>query len=246
MKWLITLLVVPAIALVPGTALGKSGAKVYKGTFTLVGADGDYVTGSFGKAQLVDNRRNDKLSVHVRRLAPKTTYTYRLQTGACKAGAPGGVDVAGFTYKPLKTNRSGNGNSTARSKTFAAQQGVKYKVVVYAGGEVALCAQLRTNWWHGKDKQKGKDDGKSGHDDKSKGKSDGASGQPKDKSKGKSDGASGQAKDKSKGKSEDASGQANDNSKGNSEDASGQADDNSKGQSEDAPGQAKPRGKGGD
>jgi len=31
---------------------------------------------------------------------------------------------------------------------------VQYEVVVYAGGQVALCAQLRTNWWHGKPKPK--------------------------------------------------------------------------------------------
>src|SRR3954447_15016670 len=150
MKKLLPLLVVPAVALAPGTALahGKHKTKVYKGTFTLVGADGDYVTGNFGKVQLVDNRRNDKLSVHVRRLAAKTTYTYKLQEGTCKAGAPGGTDVAGFKYRPLRTNRKGVGNSTARSRTFTAKQDSKYSVVVYAGGDVVLCAQLRTNWWH--------------------------------------------------------------------------------------------------
>jgi hypothetical protein len=216
MKRLIALLVVPAVALVPSTALGKPRAKTYKGTFNLVGANGDYVTGNFGKVQLVDSKRNDKLSVHVRQLAAKTNYTYALQTGTCKAGAPGGVDVAGFKYKPLKTNRSGNGNSTARSKTFTAQRGVKYKVVVYAGGEVALCAQLRTNGSHsnGKHDDKGKDHGKSGHADKPKGNSDGAPGQAKDKSTGKSDDAPGQNKDKSTGKSDDAPGQSKDKPSG--------------------------------
>src|SRR3954447_421388 len=140
MKKLLPLLVVPAVALAPGTALahGKHKTKVYKGTFTLVGADGDYVTGNFGKVQLVDNRRNDKLSVHVRRLAAKTTYTYKLQEGTCKAGASGGTDVAGFKYRPLRTNRKGVGNSTARSRTFSAKRGTRYEVVVYAGGKVAL------------------------------------------------------------------------------------------------------------
>src|SRR3954451_9632305 len=159
MKRLIALLIVPALALVPGTAFGhgKSKTKVYKGTFTLVGADGDYVTGNFGKVQLVDNKRNDKLSVHVRRVAAKTTYTYKLVQGVCKEGAAGGSDVAGFTYKPLKTNRKGVGNSTARSKTFTAKRDVKYSVVVYGGGQVVLCAQLRTKDWpksHGKSEDK--------------------------------------------------------------------------------------------
>ena len=235
MKRLLPLLIVPAVALAPGTALahGKQKTKVYKGTFTLVGADGDYVTGNFGKVQLVDNKRNDKLSVHVRRVAAKTTYTYKLQTGVCKEGAAGGTDVAGFTYKPLKTNRKGVGNSTARSKTFTAQRDVKYSVVVYGGGEVVLCAQLNTKAWKGKghDKPHGK-----GHD-KPHGKGD-------DKSKGKSDDAPGKAEDKQRGKSDDAPGQAEDKQRGKSEDAPGQAEDKQRGKSDDAPGHNKDKDKG--
>jgi hypothetical protein len=218
MKRLIALLTVSAVALVPGTALGHSRAKVYKGTFSLVGADGDYVTGKFGKVQLVDNKRNDKLSVHVRRVAAKTTYTYRLQVGTCKEGAPAGTDVDGWTYKPLKTNRKGVGNSKARSKTFSAEKRVKYKVVVYAADQVVLCAQLRTKWW------KGKSDGKA--KDKSHGKSD-------DKSKGKSDDAPGQAEDKTRGKSEDARGQAEDKTRGKSDESHGKSDDAPRGKGRD-------------
>jgi hypothetical protein len=240
MKRLLPLLVVPALALAPGTALahGKHKTKVYKGTFTLVGADGDYVTGNFGKVQLVDNKRNDKLSVHVRRVAAKTTYTYKLQVGVCKEGAAGGTDVAGFKYKPLKTNRKGVGNSTARSKTFTAKRSVTYSVVVYGGGEVVLCAQLRTKDWpkaHGKhDKPHGHDKGKG--NDKSKGKGD-------DKPKGKSDDAPGHAEDKERGKSDDAPGQAEDKQRGKSDDAPGHADDKQRGKSDDAPGHNKDKGK---
>src|SRR3954453_22160617 len=217
MKKLLPLLVLPAVALAPGTALahGTHKAKVYKGTFALVGADGDYVTGNFGKVHLVDNKRNDKLSVHVRRIAAKTTYTYQLQKGVCKAGAAGGTAVAGFKYKPLKTNRKGVGNSTARSKTFSAERGVTYSVVVYGGGEVVLCAQLRTKDWpksHGKPGKSGhKQHGKSGEapghaDDKQRGKSDDAPGHAEDKQRGKSDQAPGHAEDKQRGKSDDAPG----------------------------------------
>src|SRR3954452_20119625 len=103
-----------AVALVPGTALAHS-TKTYRATFQYVGADGDYVTGSFGKAQLVDGRRNDKLSVHVRRLARRATYLYRLESApkACAADAPGGTPVPGFKYRPLRTNRAGVANSKA-------------------------------------------------------------------------------------------------------------------------------------
>ena len=78
-----------------------------QGDFTLVGADGDYVTGNFGKAQLVDGKRNDKLSVHVRRLAAKTTYTYKLQEGVCKEGAAGGTDVAGLNVQAAEDQPQG-------------------------------------------------------------------------------------------------------------------------------------------
>ena len=106
---------------------GQAQARCYRGDFTLVGADGDYVTGKFGKAHLVDGKRNDKLSVHVRRLAKRTTYTFRLQPGSC-----GGAEVTGWTYRALKTNRKGVGNSWARSRTFKAAKGTKYFVAVYA------------------------------------------------------------------------------------------------------------------
>jgi hypothetical protein len=206
MKKLLPLLIVPAVALIPGTALGNSRAKVYKGTFTLVGADGDYVTGNFGKVQLVDNKRNDKLSVHVRRVAAKTTYTYKLQVGTCKEGAPGGTAVAGWNYKPLKTNRKGVGNSTARSRSFTAQRGVTYSVAVLADEQVVLCAQLKTKFWRGKSK------------DKSRGKSGDAPGKAEDKTRGKSEQAPGQAEDKTRGKSEETHGKS-DESRGKSDDA---------------------------
>jgi hypothetical protein len=231
MKRLIAVLILAALALVPATASAKSKTKVYRGTFTLVGGDGDYVTGNFGKAQLVDGKRNDKLSVHVRRLAKRTTYTYRLQQGTCKEGAPGGTDVPGWKYRPLKTGRKGVGNSTARSRTFTATKDAKYFAGIYsATGEMVACAQLRTKGKkpHGKaDKPRGKSDDKGTKGD--------------DKARGKSEDAPGKAEDKARGKSEDAPGKAEDKARGKSEDAPGKTDDKSRGKSDDAP-----RGKGRD
>jgi hypothetical protein len=145
MKRLIALLTLAAVALLPASALAKPRAKVYRGTFAFVGADGDYVTGHFGKAQLVDGKRNDKLSVHVRRLAPRTKYVFRLQRA--------GIDVPGWKYRRggvLRTNRKGVANSSARSRTFTGQTGVTYVVAVYAvtpsgsPGPLVLRAELRT------------------------------------------------------------------------------------------------------
>ena len=154
MKKLIALLAAGSVLAAPGVALAKHSpkSKVYKGTFEYVGADGDYVTGKFGKVQLVDGKRNDKLSVHVRRLAAKQTYVYRLQSApsACAADAPAGTDVPGWTYRKLKTSRSGVGNSTARSRTFTVNKTQRYFVGVFmagpngAPGELILCAELNT------------------------------------------------------------------------------------------------------
>ena len=153
MKRLIALLVLAAVALVPAAASAKSRAKVYRGTFQLVGADGDYVTGKFGKAHLVDTRR-DSLSVHVRRLAPRTKYVFRLQSGqTCKEGAAGGTKCTGWHYRRggvLKTNRKGVANGSAKARHFRVASDKDYSVVVYEKlssgqlGPVVLCAVLHT------------------------------------------------------------------------------------------------------
>src|SRR5829696_4502222 len=117
MKRLIALLVLAAVALVPAAASAKSRAKVYRGTFDFVGADGSYVTGKFGRVQLVDNRNHDKLTVHVRRLASRAKYVFRLQVSSegCEEGAGGGANVEDWHYRRggvLKTNRKGVANGS--------------------------------------------------------------------------------------------------------------------------------------
>jgi hypothetical protein len=243
-----------AVVLVPGTAQAHSKTQTYRGTFQYVGADGEYVTGSFGKAQLVDGRRNDKLSVHVRRLARRATYLYRLESSAkaCEAGAPGGTPVSRF--KRLRTNRAGVANSTWRSRSFSAKRNLEYLVAVYrvtatgTPGEIALCAELRGKKPHGHGPRKrehgharGHHDHPRGHD-KHRGKPEHTPGHAEDKPRGKSDDAPGHTEDKSRGKSEDAPGHAEDKPRGHSEDAPGRADDKPRGKSDDAPGHNKPRG----
>lgn len=180
MKKLIAVLALVALALVPAAAPASAKrAKVYKGTFEAVGADGAYSHDKFGRAHLVDGKRNDKLSVHVRRLAPLTRYAFRLQqaTHACEEGAPGGTDVPGWTYRRagvFTTNRKGHANSKARSRSFAAERGVEYFVAVYTldptgqPDELVLCAELKGKKAK-KGKKRGDDKGKSrsenrGHD----------------------------------------------------------------------------------
>ena len=218
MRTTIALATLVAVALVPATAEAK-GSKVLRGNFTLVGSDGDYVTGKFGKAHLVDGKRNDKLSVHVRRLVKRTTYTFKLQTGSC-----GGTEVTGWRYRKLKTSRKGVGNSWARSRTFKAAKGTKYFVAVYApDGQLVVCARLSSKGKSHPHKPRGRDDDKPrGHDkgkpggredDKPRGRSDDAPGHAEDKQRGKSDDAPGRAKDKQRGKSDDAPGHNKDKKK---------------------------------
>ena len=90
MKRILALLALLSLALaLPAVAPAKKKHKhshhratVLKGSFRAVGADGAYTDKKFGKAQLVDNRKRDKLSVHLRRLAPRTTYTFALYSVA--------------------------------------------------------------------------------------------------------------------------------------------------------------------
>jgi hypothetical protein len=226
MKRLIALLVLAAVALIPASANAKSRAKVYRGTFQLVGADGDYSTGNFGHAQLVDGRRHDKLSVHVRRLGSHKKYVFRLQQApkACAADAPGGTNVPKWHYRhhgALRTNRKGVANGSAWSHRFRAQQGVEYFVGVYPlvdgkPGDLILCAELkRKGKAHGKADDKGKAHGKSKHKAKGKHKHKGeAEGKHKAKAKGK-------AKTENKG---DAPGQSEE-SHGQSDEAHGKSDE---------------------
>ncbi len=153
MKKLAALAGVAAVALAPAAAEAHSKSKIYRGSFQLVGADGSYTSDSFGKAQLVDGRRNDQLSVHVRKLGARQKYVFRLQSAAtaCEEGAAGGTDVAGWTYRRgglLVTSRKGVANSWARAHSFKVDRTVEYFVGVFtrdASGDpdqMVACAQL--------------------------------------------------------------------------------------------------------
>jgi hypothetical protein len=155
MEKLAALAAVAAVALIPAAASAKPRAKVHKGTFRLVGADGSYTSDTFGKAQLVDGRRNDQLSVHVRKLGSRVKYVFRLQSSAtaCEAGAPAGTAVPGWHYHRsglLVTSRKGVANSWARARGFTVKRDVEYYVGVFtrdASGKpdrLVACAQLTT------------------------------------------------------------------------------------------------------
>ena len=83
---------------------------VLKGSFEAVGADGAYTDKKFGKAQLVDNRKRDKLSVHCAG-SRRARYTFALYSVAkgqprCEEGASGGTQETAFAPKTKTTNKS--------------------------------------------------------------------------------------------------------------------------------------------
>src|SRR3954447_11089568 len=92
-----------------------------------------------GKAQLVDGMRNNKVSLHVRGLAPRTMYIWHIHRGSCAAtGSP----LPGWVYRTqdgagngtLTTNHSGGANTKARSETFNVDPALAYSVNVHVAG----------------------------------------------------------------------------------------------------------------
>jgi hypothetical protein len=156
MKRFLALLALLSLALaVPATSPAKKRHKhskhrttVLKGSFEAVGADGAYTDKKFGKAHLVDNRKRDKLSVHVRRLAPRTTYTFALYSvpkgqPRCEQGASGGTQETAFPPKSKRTNARGHLNAKQRSKTFKVDRAKRYFVLVSEGAQPVACAKLK-------------------------------------------------------------------------------------------------------
>ena len=108
-----------------------------------------------GKAQLVDGKRHNKISLHVRGLASGTTYIWHIHQGSCAAtGAP----LPGWVYRSqdgagngtLTTNPSGGANTKARSATFNADPALAYSVNVHVAaatnglpaGTIVACGDL--------------------------------------------------------------------------------------------------------
>jgi hypothetical protein len=128
----------------------KHRAKVFKATLGPVGTDATYA-GIRGKAQLVDGKKNNKITIHVRNLQPGTTYPWHIHefaanvTNPCAEGAAQGPIVTAFTYKRLKANASGNANSKGTSRTFTADRTKKYYVNVHnpATGAPIACGVLK-------------------------------------------------------------------------------------------------------
>jgi hypothetical protein len=143
---------------VAGSAMAASGgsAKTYKGSLTVVNpaATTAGLATVRGDSQLVDGKKNNKVSLHMRNLAPGTMYLWHVHEGSCAAtGGP----VAGFTYRTqvgangtLTADGAGNANTRGRSATFNADPTKSYSVNVHVAaptnglvaGTIIACGDL--------------------------------------------------------------------------------------------------------
>jgi hypothetical protein len=168
----ITAAAVASIAAVglASVAIADSGhsAKTYKASVSAVdpAATTAGVANVKGRSQLVDGKKRNKVTLHVRNLAPDTMYLWHLHVGSCAAtGAP----VAGWTYRTqvgangtLTTNESGNANTKGRSATFNADPTKSYSVNVHVAaltnglpaGTIIACGDLKKSKAGGKSKPK--------------------------------------------------------------------------------------------
>jgi hypothetical protein len=91
-----------------------------------------------GHAQLVDGKKNNKVSIHLRGLQAGWTYTWLIHRQVVCITAPcNPPEEPGWTYKTLRANEAGEANSKATSSTFSAEPGATYLVDVHLpSGEV--------------------------------------------------------------------------------------------------------------
>jgi Cu/Zn superoxide dismutase len=139
------------------TAASSSSAKAYRASLAAVNPDATTagLADAVGKAQLVDGKKNNKVSLHMRNLAADTVYLWHVHEGSC---ADTGAPVPGWTYRTqggdngtLTTNESGNANTRGKSATFNADPAKSYSVNVHvstltndlAPGTIIACGDLQ-------------------------------------------------------------------------------------------------------
>ena len=150
---------------------GAKGAKVYRAKLVkTAAADTAQLPNVTGKAQLVDGKKNNKISIHVRGLKPGETYGWQIHKAAnatddpCAPTSP--VIVAApygdWAYGALVANEAGNASAKGKSATFNADPTKSYSVNVHvstltnglAPGTIIACGDLSASKAGGKSKPK--------------------------------------------------------------------------------------------
>lgn len=150
---------VAALALAGVASADHKGAKVYRATLAkTTAADGAQLPDVHGKAQLVDGKQHNKVSVHVRGLEPGDSYQWHLHKAKnsaddpCAPNSPAAdpTPYGDWNYhadtRPLKANDAGVANARGTSATFDTRNdpGPYYVDVRQADGTVIACGVLRT------------------------------------------------------------------------------------------------------
>jgi hypothetical protein len=134
---------------------GAKGAKVYRATLVrTTAADTAQLPDVKGKAQLVDGKKRNKISIHVRGLKPGVAYEWHIHKAAnatddpCAPTAPvvDGTPYGDWLYGPLKANEAGNASAKGTSATFdsRADTGPFYVDVHLADHTVIACGVLKS------------------------------------------------------------------------------------------------------
>ena len=90
-----------------------------------------------GRAHLVDGRRHDHVSLHVKGLEAGETYLWGVRDGSCDDEAAAASE--GWTYRELTARDSGNANAKGRSKDFSSGDGDVSVAVTLEDGTVVAC-----------------------------------------------------------------------------------------------------------
>jgi hypothetical protein len=133
---------------------GAKGAKVYRAKLVkTAAADTAQLPNVKGKAQLVDGKKRNKISIHVRGLTPGQTYGWHIHKPAnatddpCAPPAPvvDGTPYGDWVYGALTANEAGNASAKGTSATFdsRADKGPFYVDVHLADGTVIACGVLK-------------------------------------------------------------------------------------------------------
>jgi hypothetical protein len=147
------------------TAASSHSAKPYRASLRAVNpaATTAGLATVVGSSQLVDGKKNNKVSLHMHNLAADTTYLWHVHSGSCAATGP---PLPGWTYRThdasgngtLRSNAAGNANTKGTSKTFNANPDKKYSVNVHVAaptnglpaGTIIACGDLKANKTSGK------------------------------------------------------------------------------------------------
>jgi hypothetical protein len=142
------------VATAHGDHHGAKGAKVYRAKLVkTAAADTAQLPNVTGKAQLVDGKKRNKISIHVRGLKPGETYGWHIHKAAnatddpCAPPAPvvNGTPYGDWVYGALTANEAGNASAKGTSATFdsRADKGPFYVDVHLTDGTVIACGVLK-------------------------------------------------------------------------------------------------------